>query len=434
MRYIGIIILLVLCLTLLSFTGCTINTAKPETPSGNLENQEATEEPVIVDTEEPVIVDTEEPGTIYPQQWATGEGTVGDPWTNNCIKKALDFVPAGGTIFLRAGYYQLTGDLTIAKEINIIGEGMNKTIILTADAHGFTLYKSGGTIEHVTIKNLTIDGDAQTEGGSSTCISVKLSNDILLENIEAKNAGRYGIDTNQMNYSTLLNIYAHDNWRHGVHSGADVSGQNIHNTYVNIYSWDNGAGDGEGSGFDDRGNSPYPDEDSYNIYNNLQCWDNAGAGISIFDQHNGIISNSFANGNGSGGKYGLNFWGLDDFNINNCSVALNEGIGIRIKDSNDVNFTNVISKNNNVNDGEWECGIEIDGCNGIRFTSCQSYDDRDTPLQAYGIELIGVNMNINLVSCKLSPNKEGEIYNPAGVILKVITEKGGVSPSVIVRE
>ena len=43
-------------------------------------------------------------------------------------------------------------------------------------------------------------------------------------------------------------------------------------------------------------------------------------------------------------------------------------------------------------------------------------------------------MNINLVSCKLSPNKEGEIYNPAGVILKVITEKGGVSPSVIVRE
>ena len=40
MRYIGIITLLVLCLTLLLFNGCMINTVKPEPASGNLENQE----------------------------------------------------------------------------------------------------------------------------------------------------------------------------------------------------------------------------------------------------------------------------------------------------------------------------------------------------------------------------------------------------------
>ena len=46
MRYIGISILLVLCLTLLLLTGCIVNTVIPEIASGNLENQENTEEPV----------------------------------------------------------------------------------------------------------------------------------------------------------------------------------------------------------------------------------------------------------------------------------------------------------------------------------------------------------------------------------------------------
>jgi hypothetical protein len=46
MRYIGIIILLVFCLTLLLLTGCVVNTVISETTSGNLENQENTEEPV----------------------------------------------------------------------------------------------------------------------------------------------------------------------------------------------------------------------------------------------------------------------------------------------------------------------------------------------------------------------------------------------------
>ena len=47
MRKINIIILLVLCLTLLLLTGRIVNTVIPETTSGNLENQENTEEPVM---------------------------------------------------------------------------------------------------------------------------------------------------------------------------------------------------------------------------------------------------------------------------------------------------------------------------------------------------------------------------------------------------
>ncbi|MBA7616196.1 hypothetical protein ES703_23492 [subsurface metagenome] len=47
MRYIGIIKLLVPCLTLLLFTGCVVNTVNAETASGKLEIQENTEEPVM---------------------------------------------------------------------------------------------------------------------------------------------------------------------------------------------------------------------------------------------------------------------------------------------------------------------------------------------------------------------------------------------------
>jgi len=53
MRYIGIIMLLVFCLTLLLLTGCMVNTVIANTVIENIENQENTEEPIIVDTEEP---------------------------------------------------------------------------------------------------------------------------------------------------------------------------------------------------------------------------------------------------------------------------------------------------------------------------------------------------------------------------------------------
>ncbi|GAH84526.1 unnamed protein product, partial [marine sediment metagenome] len=98
MRYIGIIILLILSLTLLLLTGCMINTVTPEP--------------------------AEEPGTVYPQQWATGAGTVGDPWAGDCIDDAIAAASAGDTIYLRAGYYQLSGKSVINKNnLTIMGAG-----------------------------------------------------------------------------------------------------------------------------------------------------------------------------------------------------------------------------------------------------------------------------------------------------------------------
>jgi len=407
MRYIGIIKLLVLCLTLLFFTGCMINTVKPETVIGNLENQEDINQnsnnPQSSSTgpvEEPVIEDTEEPGTVYPQKWATGDGTAENPWANDCIQKAYDFVPDGGTIFLKAGSYQLAGALTISKAINIIGEGMGRTIVRTSTTFGFKVRN-----DYCTIKGMTIDGDAQPDGEDFMCINIQDCDYIILEDIEAKNSYT-GIQPFRVNHSLFKNIYTHHNEHEGIHPISDTAGRGIYNTFQNIYAWENAS-----SGFDGGRAGTNP---SFNTYDNLHCWDNGRHGIAINYEIGIVLSNSSASGNGVNGIYLRN---LEDSTINNCLVTLNVADGMLLStDVKNVNFTNVIVKNN-------KTGINIYNSSGLVFTSCQSYDDRDTPLQAYGIELTGANTNISLVNCKLTPNKEGEIYNPAGVAVKIITEK-----------
>jgi parallel beta-helix repeat protein len=136
------------------------------------------------------------------------------------------------------------------------------------------------------------------------------------------------------------------------------------------------------------------------------------------------LSNSFVSGNGKNGIY---LAAIEDFSINSCLVTLSTVKGISMYDSENINFTNVIVKNN-------KSGIAIQNCSNIALTTCQSYDDRDTPLQLYGIELYGTNTGISLLNCKLTPNKEGEIYNSAGGSTYSNYRKEGVSPSVIVRE
>ena len=376
MRYFRIIILLVLCLTLLLLTGCMINTGKSEPASGNLENQEDIDQSSsnsqsssIGLVEEPVIEEgTEATGTVYPQKWATGTGTASNPWANDCIKKAYDAFPTGGTIYLRAGYYQLAGQLDINKQVNIIGEGMNKTTIITANARGFQI-----NADYCVVKNLTVDGDAQTDAdGGMVCINSSQADYLLYENIEIKNAGYYGINMNDPNHCTLRNIHAHDNYRHGVHSGANKVNTDQYNTFEDIYCWNHANG-----GFDARGGY----DSGNNIYDNIQSSGDVQFGIGIGNQKNSVISNSIATGNGTFGMY---LYGLEN-----------------------VNFTNVIVKNN-------ANGIYIWGCNNITFTACQSNDDRNPSLQQYGIELTGTNTGLTLVNCKLSPNKIGEIYNPNG--------------------
>jgi hypothetical protein len=391
------------------------NTITPKIDNGNFGNQEdiyqssnnsqnSSTSPIYEPgTEEP---GTEELGTVYPQKWATGTGTVGDPWTNNCLNLALTNVPAGGTIFLRTGYYTLSSILnTSTKSFNLIGEGMGKSIIVLDVAHELGIYIN---TDYCTLKGFTIDGTSQTDGEEYLSdILIGACDYTLVEDIEVKNAGYYGINIWQVNHSSFQNIYAHDNYRHGMHPGSDTTGRNMFNTYRDIYVWNNGV-----DGFSDRG-SIDPLEQLNNVWDNIQGWDNGEHGIRINTQKGGVLSNSFASGNGQDGIW---LYNVKDLIVHDCVTLLNVNNGITINSCENVNLTNVISKNNHL-------GILTSNCNDITLTTCQSYDDRETPLQDYGIYLYETNTGISVLTCKLSPNSLGEIYNPAGAVVTVITEK-----------
>ena len=385
MRYIGIIILLILSLTLLLLTGCMINTVTPEP--------------------------AEDPETVYPQQWATGTGTAENPWANDCIKKAYDVVPAGGTIFLRAGYYDLPGLLVIYKKVNIIGEGMGKSILVTSMADEDAIRIQS---DYVTLKGFTIDADSQTDYVDYlSCITVANTSPkyAILEDLELKNAGEHGANYGGLSHSTFKNIYAHDNAYTGMH-GFHTEGTGVYNTFQNIYCWDNGT-----QGFGD-GTDAYIRRDSHNVYDNIQAWGNGTYGIALGRQNGVILTNSVAHGNTGMGMY-LRY--ISESNISNCKVTNNGTKGLYLMDSSNVNFTNIIVKNNGLT--EASSGINLYGTNNVTFTSCQSYDEKETPLQTYGLRLVGTNTGTSLLNCKLTPNKEGDIYNPAGAVVTVITEK-----------
>jgi len=299
--------------------------------------------------------------TVYPQDYATGTGTSEDPWAGDCVEDAYTACPTGGTIYLRTGYYALASSLSIDKTVNIIGEGIGKTFIVTADATGFNI-----TANYVILQGFTIDGDEQTDNNSSLRIINASNTDyIIMRDLEVKNAGYYGINNFESNYGTYQNIYVHDNYRHGLHMGADTAGRNIYNVYRDIYAWNQGN-----TGFSDRGaDTPvsYPIEESHNVYDNIHTWGNTNYGIAISAQSGGILSNSSVSGTAN---KGLVLNNLHNFDIHDCLLTLCAGDGMYMATTcGDIRFTNVIAKNNLF-------GFHLNGADGVKFDSCEAYDSR----------------------------------------------------------
>ena len=328
---------------------------------------------------------------VFPQAYATGTGTAIDPWAGDCINDAYTACSAGGTIYLRAGYYTLGTLLGISKSLTIIGEGIGKTFVVTDNAYGF-LISTG--VDYVTIKNLTIDGaamDAYTSGRN--CINATQNDYLLIENVEVKNAGYYGLNLNDPLYCIVKNVYAHDNDRHGVHPGANIASSNQHNIYQNIFAWDNGY-----LGFAERGG----EDSGYNTYDNLQCWDNGTNNIDISNQFGSTVTNCIAYGGGT--NNGFYITSNEDTSFTNCFSYLNYTNGAYISGNTNINLINFICKNNAEDDGANSSGFHLYDNTSVRMTSCQAYDDRGTKKQAYGIYFQNGTGDYVLTSCKIDGN------------------------------
>lgn len=309
--------------------------------------------------------------TIYPQDYATGAGTSGDPWAGNCIEDAYNAASDGDTVFLRAGYYELVDALVWNKAVNLIGEGIGITFIITADDNGLWF---GSSANYITVQGFTIDGDAQTDNTSGLrLINVSDSDYMIMRDIEGKNAGWTGINLYQHTHCLFQNIWVHDCFYTGFHPGSDEAGKNTYNTYRDMYCYDNGM-----NGFDDRGTTTGL-EQMNNVFDNIQTWGNGSVGFALGLQKGAIVTNCLVIENVDG-YYGLYLYDLED-----CI------------------FTNVIVRNNFT-------GIRMEDCVNIIFNSCQSYDDNVSPVQNYGIELETCT-GISVINCKLSPNADGKVDN-----------------------
>jgi parallel beta-helix repeat protein len=383
-----------------------INTVKNEIASNNFQSSSTGS------VEEPVIEDTEETITVYPQQWATGDGTIENPWANNCLNSALANVPDGGTIFLRAGYYTLSTFLwSDTKSYNLIGEGRNKTFIITGMTDTMGIYIS---TDYCTLKGFTIDGTSMEESLEDSHLIGIGSDYITLEDIEVENAGSCGINLVDVNHQVFKNVYVHDSYSHGIHCINPTAETGKYNTFQNIYSWDNGK-----HGFDNSGFGGAGIKNCFSIYDNIQCWGNGEDGLGFHYITGGIISNCSAWDNV---ENGIRFNHVEDFDVHDCEFNLNYVHGVKITFGKNTNFTNVTAMNNSVS-GSSRMGIVIADCINITLTNCQFYDDRNIPLQFYGLYLEGTNTGISLLSCKLTPNASGDIYNPNDVAVTIITDK-----------
>jgi hypothetical protein len=149
MRYIGIIILLVLCLTLLLLTGCIVNTVIPETTSGNLEYQGDTSDTGTVDTGGTVAmegtgtvkVDTTKPvitGSRAPLPNSFG-------WNNTDVKVSFSCADTGA---VQSGI----AINTVAGK-TLTTEGKDQSVTNT----GVCTDAAGNTAAPVTVSNINID-------------------------------------------------------------------------------------------------------------------------------------------------------------------------------------------------------------------------------------------------------------------------------------
>jgi len=381
----------------------TVNNANNEDPENNEESAPIT---VNTNTPDPVILDPQDPNTIFPQTWGTGTGTEGDPWTG--LKSAVDGCPEGGTVYLRAGYYQLNKHIDRRETIRIIGEERETTIIRTGNNHAISIYQA----DNVVIKNLTIDADAQSTGSYIVALKLAESDYAILDNIEVKNAGWNGIDFFSNNHGLVQNIWLTGNGHHGIHPmTTDKIGTHMYNTFKNIYTWEN-----EDQGFDDVGNEKYPEEVLYNTYDNLHAWNNGGAGFTIFCQGGATITNCTAENNGIDG---FRLWYLSDAAISDLFAEENGEQGVYLRQNNNIDLTNIVAKNNGQS-GTVYSGFYLQDATNIYFTDSVSNDDQTTMTQKYGLDIRGDSDNITLDNCTLLPNVSGDIYNPEGAIVNEI--------------
>lgn len=128
--------------------------------------------------------------------------------TSDDIQTAINtLTPTGGTVFLEAGTWTLSSDITIATGVNLVGAGTGLTIInFNNTAHAI----KATSVTNFLIQDLTVESAHNTSGGAA--INLNTCTNFVVRNVEVSgNPSNYGLLADNCATFTFDTVYAHIN-------------------------------------------------------------------------------------------------------------------------------------------------------------------------------------------------------------------------------
>jgi len=171
-------------------------------------------------------------GNTYVKNGETGAIEYSSSDDASAIQYAINQASAtgnGGTVFIKAGVYNLSRSINPMNNVKIVGEGMGKTVLYSLNAPAIW----ADSVSNFSIEELTVDRGATSEAGDSApnmgMVFFSCSN-VLIRRVEVRNTPNYAVmfggaktgDVSGPPYYPCNDVYfienyIHNSYKDGVH-------------------------------------------------------------------------------------------------------------------------------------------------------------------------------------------------------------------------
>jgi len=130
-------------------------------------------------------------------------GSVGHTLFNSVVTDLSG--SGGGSIFIKAGMYSVTGSINLSDSINVYGEGENTKITLVSGSNS-PIFNFNG-VDNCTISNMALDGNKSNQNSECHVIDVTGTTYLTIDNIHISDGYTTGIRIGGSNNSSHINVY-----------------------------------------------------------------------------------------------------------------------------------------------------------------------------------------------------------------------------------
>ncbi|QCJ47410.1 right-handed parallel beta-helix repeat-containing protein [Haloprofundus sp. MHR1] len=171
---------------------------------------------------------------------------------------------------------EVVGNYTVSRPVHL----QERTVLnlrnarLTAGGNHAVI--SVNSISQAAVVGGLLDGDNQSDGEQYLgVLALNNADQVVVDGTEVQNGGYYGVNLYECNDCVLNGIRAHDNFRHGIHPGADTEGRGYFNWLTHCITDNNGV-----DGVNDRGTT-VPGESLDNAFYNCLSRNNGRSGFIL---------------------------------------------------------------------------------------------------------------------------------------------------------